>query len=196
MNSTAIVNKCITKYAQYRPSGIVVSGVDCGAVGFVPESRERAPWVCLVEPRGSLEDSLKTAVLDKVLDVFYPFKVKISGLSIHGQIDALKIHRGKELEVPLSLALALSTIQVTVRISSVKFSEGTIHGDTTYLHLHDLVMELKEEKYSPVPCTCDLAHKTFGPTDLTSVYSVCPRRVFGGIEHRTQTFRSGVQCFT
>ncbi|GFY31470.1 uncharacterized protein TNCV_4990291 [Trichonephila clavipes] len=26
------------------------------------------------------------------------------------------------------------------------------------------------------------AHKTFGPTDLTSTYSVCTRRVFGGIE--------------
>ncbi|GFY17756.1 hypothetical protein TNCV_1074911 [Trichonephila clavipes] len=27
--------------------------------------------------------------------------------------------------------------------------------------------------YSPVPCTRDSAHKTFGPTDLTSTYSVC-----------------------
>ncbi|GFW46048.1 uncharacterized protein TNCV_3276651 [Trichonephila clavipes] len=38
------------------------------------------------------------------------------------------------------------------------------------------------------------ANKTFGPTDLTSTYSVCTRRVFGGIEHRTQAFRSGVRC--
>ncbi|GFW06003.1 hypothetical protein TNCV_4477971 [Trichonephila clavipes] len=44
-------------------------------------------------------------------------------------------------------------------------------------------------KYSPVPCTRDLAHKTFGPTDLTSTYSVCTRRVIGGIGHRTQAFR-------
>ncbi|GFT82030.1 uncharacterized protein TNCV_3909671 [Trichonephila clavipes] len=29
------------------------------------------------------------------------------------------------------------------------------------------------------------AHKTFGPTDLTSTYSMCTQRVFGGIEHRT-----------
>ncbi|GFX22937.1 hypothetical protein TNCV_2086451 [Trichonephila clavipes] len=36
--------------------------------------------------------------------------------------------------------------------------------------------------------------KTFGPTDLTSTYSVCTRKVFGGIEHGTQSFRSGVQC--
>ncbi|GFT63573.1 uncharacterized protein TNCV_870381 [Trichonephila clavipes] len=49
-------------------------------------------------------------------------------------------------------------------------------------------------KYSPVPCTRDSAHKTFGPTDLTSMYSVCTRRIFGGIVHRTQAFRSGVQC--
>ncbi|GFS57453.1 hypothetical protein TNCV_1401421 [Trichonephila clavipes] len=41
-------------------------------------------------------------------------------------------------------------------------------------------------KYSPVPCapvvSATTAHKTFGPTDLTSTYSVCTRRVFGGIE--------------
>ncbi|GFW51762.1 hypothetical protein TNCV_1186941 [Trichonephila clavipes] len=49
-------------------------------------------------------------------------------------------------------------------------------------------------KYSPVPCTRDSSHKTFGPTDLTSTYSLCTRRVFGGIGHRTQAFRSGVRC--
>ncbi|GFU66167.1 hypothetical protein TNCV_2858401 [Trichonephila clavipes] len=32
-------------------------------------------------------------------------------------------------------------------------------------------------KYSPVPCTRDSAHKTFGSTDLTSTYSVCTRRI-------------------
>ncbi|GFT75684.1 hypothetical protein TNCV_319741 [Trichonephila clavipes] len=41
-------------------------------------------------------------------------------------------------------------------------------------------------------CTRVSAHKTFGPTDLTSTYSVYTRRVFGGIGHRTQAFRSGV----
>ncbi|GFV97748.1 integrase catalytic domain-containing protein [Trichonephila clavipes] len=44
------------------------------------------------------------------------------------------------------------------------------------------------------PCTRDSAHKTFGLTDLTSMYSVCTRRVFGGIGHQTQAFRSRVQC--
>ncbi|GFV10513.1 hypothetical protein TNCV_3484301, partial [Trichonephila clavipes] len=34
----------------------------------------------------------------------------------------------------------------------------------------------------------------YGPTDLTSTSSVCTRRVFGGIGHRTQAFRSGVRC--
>ncbi|GFX98357.1 hypothetical protein TNCV_4001261 [Trichonephila clavipes] len=48
-------------------------------------------------------------------------------------------------------------------------------------------------KYSPVPSTRDSAHDTLGPTDLTSTYSVCTRRVFGGIGHRTQAFRSGVR---
>ncbi|GFV58828.1 transposable element Tcb2 transposase [Trichonephila clavipes] len=36
-------------------------------------------------------------------------------------------------------------------------------------------------------------HKTFGPTDLTNTYSVCTRRVFGGIGNRTQAFQSGVR---
>ncbi|GFY09215.1 hypothetical protein TNCV_2991331 [Trichonephila clavipes] len=39
----------------------------------------------------------------------------------------------------------------------------------------------------------DLAHKTSIATELTSTYSVCTRRVFSGIGHRTQGFRSGVQ---
>ncbi|GFU88537.1 uncharacterized protein TNCV_4442141 [Trichonephila clavipes] len=35
----------------------------------------------------------------------------------------------------------------------------------------------------PVPCTRDSAHKTFGPTDLTSTYSVCTRK-FGLAIHQ------------
>ncbi|GFY26664.1 uncharacterized protein TNCV_2879921 [Trichonephila clavipes] len=42
--------------------------------------------------------------------------------------------------------------------------------------------------------SAETAHKTFGPTDLTSTCSVCTRRVFGGIEHRTLAFPSGVRC--
>ncbi|GFX78708.1 uncharacterized protein TNCV_31481 [Trichonephila clavipes] len=38
------------------------------------------------------------------------------------------------------------------------------------------------------------AHRTFRPTDLTSTYSVCTRRVFGDIGHRTKAFRSGFRC--
>ncbi|GFT70446.1 hypothetical protein TNCV_2658711 [Trichonephila clavipes] len=54
-------------------------------------------------------------------------------------------------------------------------------------------MELKGGKYSPVPCALDLAYKTFGPTDLTSTYSECTRRVFGasGIEPRPSDLESG-----
>ncbi|GFU27426.1 uncharacterized protein TNCV_3323361 [Trichonephila clavipes] len=33
------------------------------------------------------------------------------------------------------------------------------------------------------------AHKTFGLADLTSTYSVCTRRVFSGIRHRTKALR-------
>ncbi|GFX52244.1 uncharacterized protein TNCV_4801011 [Trichonephila clavipes] len=38
------------------------------------------------------------------------------------------------------------------------------------------------------------AHKTFVPTDLMSMYSVCTRRIFGGIGHQTQSFQSRVRC--
>ncbi|GFV87443.1 hypothetical protein TNCV_4034151 [Trichonephila clavipes] len=70
----------------------------------------------------------------------------------YSQIEAHEIHRGKELEVCLSLVLALSTIQVTVRISSPKFPERTIDGDTTYLHHHNLGKKLngREILFSPL----------------------------------------------
>ncbi|GFW76987.1 hypothetical protein TNCV_2724171 [Trichonephila clavipes] len=45
-------------------------------------------------------------------------------------------------------------------------------------------------KYSPVPCSHDSAHKTFGPPDLTSTHSVCTRRVFTGIEPRPSGLES------
>ncbi|GFX48655.1 uncharacterized protein TNCV_585521 [Trichonephila clavipes] len=47
----------------------------------------------------------------------------------------------------------------------------------------------------PVPVvSAATTHKTFGPTHLTSTYSVYTRRVFGGIGHRTQALRSEVRC--
>ncbi|GFY32415.1 hypothetical protein TNCV_3559231 [Trichonephila clavipes] len=49
-------------------------------------------------------------------------------------------------------------------------------------------------KYSTAPWTHVSAastHWTFRPTNMTSTYSVCTRRVFGGIGHRTLTLRSG-----
>ncbi|GFY16159.1 hypothetical protein TNCV_2348041 [Trichonephila clavipes] len=110
------------------------------------------------------------------------------------QIEAQEIHCSKGQEVRLSLTLAFSTIQVTVRISSAKFLKGTIDGDTTYIHLHNLGMKLKGREYSSVSCTRDLAHKNLGPTYLMSKYSMYTRWVFGGIGHRTQAFRSGVRC--
>ncbi|GFW63822.1 hypothetical protein TNCV_3744271 [Trichonephila clavipes] len=55
------------------------------------------------------------------------------------------------------------------------------------------LQEPKRSSRSP-PQQIGEAHKTFGPTDLTSTYSVCTRRVFGGIGHRTQAFRSAVRC--
>ncbi|GFW23183.1 hypothetical protein TNCV_3802831 [Trichonephila clavipes] len=69
----------------------------------------------------------------------------------------------------------------------------TIDGDITYLHLHTFRHGTEGEGNIPVLCTRDSAHKTFGPTDLTSTYSVCTRSVFGGIGHRTRAFRSIVR---
>ncbi|GFT58592.1 hypothetical protein TNCV_1250561 [Trichonephila clavipes] len=55
-----------------------------------------------------------------------------------------------------------------------------------------LLWDWRGGKYSPVPCTRYSAHKTFGHTDLTSTYSVCTRRVFGGtdIEPRPSGLKS------
>ncbi|GFS60550.1 hypothetical protein TNCV_5073421 [Trichonephila clavipes] len=75
------------------------------------------------------------------------------------QNEAHKIHRDKGLEVRLSLAL--SSIQVTVRISSTKFPEGTLDGGTTYLPFHNLGMELngREIFFSHL-------HSGFSPQDF------------------------------
>ncbi|GFU13162.1 uncharacterized protein TNCV_1445661 [Trichonephila clavipes] len=43
----------------------------------------------------------------------------------------------------------------------------------------------------PAPVVSDAtSHKTFGPTDLTSTYSMCTRRVFSGIEPRPSGMES------
>ncbi|GFW24849.1 hypothetical protein TNCV_1961141 [Trichonephila clavipes] len=57
-----------------------------------------------------------------------------------------------------------------------------------------LTWDWRGGKYSPVPCNRDSAHETLGPIDLTRTYSVCTRRVFGGIGYRNQAFWSGVRC--
>ncbi|GFW77992.1 hypothetical protein TNCV_2490361 [Trichonephila clavipes] len=56
-------------------------------------------------------------------------------------------------------------------------------------------MELEGWETFSSPCTrvsAETTQKTFGLADLMSMYSVCTRRVFGGIRHRSQTLRSGV----
>ncbi|GFW40635.1 hypothetical protein TNCV_4824711 [Trichonephila clavipes] len=57
---------------------------------------------------------------------------------------------------------------------------------------------IRASRGSPMPeiifkITCDFAHKTFGPTDLTSTCSICTRKVFGGtdIESRRSGLESG-----
>ncbi|GFU07609.1 hypothetical protein TNCV_2225751 [Trichonephila clavipes] len=82
------------------------------------------------------------------------------------------------------LSLALNTIQVTVRFSSEEFPEGMIDGDTTYLHLHNFCMEAEGEENILKYLHSSLSPQDYGPTKLTSTYSVCTRRVFDGIGHR------------
>ncbi|GFY08709.1 hypothetical protein TNCV_5006221 [Trichonephila clavipes] len=51
-----------------------------------------------------------------------------------------------------------------------------IDGDTTYLHLHNFCMELKEREIFYSPLRLCLSPQDFGPTDLTSTYTVRTRR--------------------
>ncbi|GFU06755.1 hypothetical protein TNCV_4353201 [Trichonephila clavipes] len=109
-------------------------------------------------------------------------------------MEAHAIHRGKGLEVRMSLAL--STIQVTVRFSSAKFPEGTIDGATTSIFTSTISAWTEGEGNILQSLRSRLSPQDFGPTNLTSTYSVCTRRVFGGIGHRAQAFRSGVRCYS
>ncbi|GFX01915.1 hypothetical protein TNCV_371041 [Trichonephila clavipes] len=120
---------------------------------------------------------------------------------LRSQNEFHKIHRGKELEERLSLAL--STIQVTVRISSAKFPEVMIDGDTTYLHLHNLDMDqknkrykiihLKEEGYSvcqiaaKVPCGISTAVRTLNRFSKTNF--IADKRRSGHTRSRKTSLR-------
>ncbi|GFU81797.1 hypothetical protein TNCV_3087091 [Trichonephila clavipes] len=52
----------------------------------------------------------------------------------HSQIEAHEILRSNELDVRLSLTLALSTIQVSVRFSLVKFPKIIVNACERYCH--------------------------------------------------------------
>ncbi|GFU84980.1 hypothetical protein TNCV_245231 [Trichonephila clavipes] len=70
-----------------------------------------------------------------------------------------------------------------------------IDGDTIYLH--NVNMNWRRDKYTPASWTrgfCWDRPNTFGPTDLTSMYTTCTGRVFGDIGHRNYVLRSTVQC--
>ncbi|GFS56806.1 hypothetical protein TNCV_2222241 [Trichonephila clavipes] len=70
---------------------------------------------------------------------------------------------------------------------------GIIELSSFVVSLEEFVAVDDDNPPAPV-LSVATTHKTFGPTDLTSTYSVCTLRVFGGIEHRTQILRSGVRC--
>ncbi|GFY16558.1 hypothetical protein TNCV_735851 [Trichonephila clavipes] len=53
----------------------------------------------------------------------------------------------------------------------------------------DIILRQRAPKVS-----AETAHKTFEPTDLTNTYSLCTKKVFSGVGHRTQALRSGVRC--
>ncbi|GFU45973.1 hypothetical protein TNCV_5102681 [Trichonephila clavipes] len=138
----------------------------------------------------------ESSVLEQVVTIHSGMAAEWAGLvSSHAkplEIEAHEIHRDMGQNVRLSLALALSTIQVTVRLRSVKFQKGRNEC------VARACMELEGSillSHAPVLAAAT-TQKTFEPTDLTSTYSVCPRMVFGGIGHRTQAFRSRVRCST
>ncbi|GFU87774.1 hypothetical protein TNCV_4458471 [Trichonephila clavipes] len=97
----------------------------------------------------------------------------------HSQIEAHEILRSNELDVRLSLTLALSTIQVSVRFSLVKFEGSIEHYDRWRYHLSpppQFRMELKwREIFSPVPAIVIRSRRLSDPLDSTSTYSVCTR---------------------
>ncbi|GFV43652.1 hypothetical protein TNCV_2679531 [Trichonephila clavipes] len=107
-------------------------------------------------------------------------------------------------KVRLRVMLVLVHVDITPPHTSLqvirRIGERTIpyswraYGDTPDLHLHNLGTELEPSQLGTehgilqplaLVVSAATAHKTFGPTDLTSTYSVCTRRVFGGIVHRT-----------
>ncbi|GFV73606.1 hypothetical protein TNCV_1269861 [Trichonephila clavipes] len=104
------------------------------------------------------------------------------------QIEAHEIHRYKELKVRLSLALALSSIQVQeelARQNSRRDDRWRLHRfpPPHFGHGTDGKRNILQS-----PCTRDSAYKTFGPTDLMGTYSAYTRMVFGGIGQK------GVRC--
>ncbi|GFX60484.1 hypothetical protein TNCV_1182031 [Trichonephila clavipes] len=62
------------------------------------------------------------------------------------------------------LSLALSTLQVKVRLSSAKFPEETIDGDTNSIFNSTIsAWKLKWREIFSSPCASDSPHKTTDP---------------------------------
>ncbi|GFV14298.1 hypothetical protein TNCV_807301 [Trichonephila clavipes] len=71
-------------------------------------------------------------------------------------------HPGNWLDVRCRWPLALSTIQLIVRFSSVHYDRWRHHLSPPSQFWHETE---SGGKFSPVPCNRDSSHKTFGPTD-------------------------------
>ncbi|GFY27414.1 hypothetical protein TNCV_2070341 [Trichonephila clavipes] len=106
--------------------------------------------------------------------------------------------KGKDLR-RLLLSYLFRREGMKVARASNRLGFYTIDGDTTYLPLHNVRMELHGREILSCPPAAVVSaatnRKTFERTDLTSTYSVCTQVVFGGIKHRTQAPRSGVRSF-
>ncbi|GFV20172.1 uncharacterized protein TNCV_4194701 [Trichonephila clavipes] len=103
---------------------------------------------------------------------------------------------------PLSLVLQSSKGEYVLARTAV---EHHLRGDESGHDGKQAILDYQSRKYGTggernilqppaLMGSAVTAHKTFGPTDLTSMYFMCTRRVFDGIRHRTQAFRSGVRC--
>ncbi|GFW99817.1 hypothetical protein TNCV_3420461 [Trichonephila clavipes] len=88
-------------------------------------------------------------------------------------------------------------------LETIKQNQDTVGGALEWRHHRSPPPQFRHGagrggKYFPAHCirgfSCDSPQEreTFGPPDLTNTYSMCTRKVFDDIRHRTQAFRSGV----
>ncbi|GFW04663.1 putative DD41D transposase [Trichonephila clavipes] len=104
------------------------------------------------------------------------------------QIEANEIHRGKWLDVRLSLALALSTIKVRLH-----YERWRHHRSPPPQFRHGTGREGNVPQPPALAVSVSTTHKTFGPTDLTSTCQVIYSQFGLAIQQNDQARRRFVE---